>query len=272
VAWHTPFPDYTTQRPVAWGGQVNPQTCDDEAVWTAGCGGGFSPGFGGGGNVFVHRLNGTTGAIEDTVEVTGFGCSGFGASGGAVDTDGHFWIAHNGSGGKLGFVDGNTLATEVHDFPAGGFAGYGITVDNKGRPWVSSYGGDLGAGVFDPMTKSWQTVGGFASQGGIQQGEDGRIWVATVSGFGATNDQNGIVWVDDVNVTVGDYIPVQGGTVKGISLDVDGFVWAVTGTAYKIDTVDPYDVDGSYGGLSGPYTYSDMTGWGLQNSVCNPVG
>ena len=28
----------------------------------------------------------------------------------------------------------------------------------------------------------------------------------------------------------------------------------------------------SYNGLSGPYTYSDMTGWGLQNAACNPEG
>ena len=61
-------------------------------------------------------------------------------------------------------------------------------------------------------------------------------------------------------------------TIKGISVDVDGFVWAVTGSAHKITPDAPYAFDGSYTGLSGPYTYSDMTGWGLQNAAYNPAG
>ena len=144
-------------------------------------------------------------------------------------------------------------------------------MDTKGRPWVSSYGGNLGAAVFDPDSLAWQTVPGFASQGGIQQGEDKRIWVTTVAGFGGGLDQNGLVWVDPDMVTVGDSVAVPGGTVKGLSLDVEGFVWAVTGSAHKIDA-DSLQIESSYSGLSGPYTYSDMTGWGLQNAACNPEG
>jgi len=271
VAWYTPFPDYTTQRPVAWGGDVDPISCDDEALWTAGCGGGFTPGFGGAGNVYVHRLDGSDGTVLDTVEVQGFGCGGFGAYGGAVDSDGNFWISHNGSGGKLAVVYADTLQFQVWDVPGSGFAGYGITVDTAKRPWLSSYGGDLGAARFDPDTETWTTVPGFASQGGIQQGPDGRIWAATVSGFGASQDMNGIAWIDPETAQVGDFAAVGGGTVKGISLDIEGYVWAVTGVAHKIDPDSLVDV-GSYSGLSGPYTYSDMTGWGLQNNVCNPAG
>jgi hypothetical protein len=136
---------------------------------------------------------------------------------------------------------------------------------------VSSYGGDLGAGVYDPDTQQWTTVGGFASQGGIQQAEDKRIWVTTVGGFGATLDQNGVIWIDSDDITSGDAFAVPGGTVKGLSLDVEGYLWAVTGAAYKYDP-DSYQEVGNYGGLSGPYTYSDMTGWGLQNAACNPEG
>jgi hypothetical protein len=272
VAWHTPFPEWTTQRPIAWGGKINPSTCDDEVLWTAGCGGGFQPGFGGAASTTVVRMDGETGGILDTVEVAGFGCGGLGPYGGAVDGEGNFWIAHNGTGGKLARIDAETLGVEVHDFPGDGFAGYGIAVDNHGRPWVSSYGGDLGAGVFDPTTQQWATIPGFASQGGIQQGADGRIWSSTVSGFGGTNDQDGVVWIDDDTLSVGDFISVPGGTIKGISVDVDGFVWAVTGSAHKIHPDAPYDFDGGYSGLNGPYTYSDMTGFGLQNATCNPAG
>jgi hypothetical protein len=271
VAWFTDFPTYTTQRPVAWGGVIDPVTCDDKILWTAGCGGGFTEGFGGAGSVFAHRLDGATGAILDTVPVDGFNCSGFGAYGGAVDGEGNFWIGHNGSGGKLARIAGDSLAVTVYPYPGNNFAGYGITVDTKGRPWVSSYGGNLGAARFDPDTETWTTVAGFASQGGIQQAEDKRIWVTTVSGFGGGLDQNGLVWIDPESATVGDSVAVAGGTVKGLSHDIDGFVWAVTGTAYKIDSTSLQVVD-SYAGLSGPYTYSDMTGWGLQNNICNPEG
>src|SRR5690606_30969966 len=121
------------------------------------------------------------------------------------DSEGNFWIAHNGSGGKLGVVYADTLDTAVWNVPADGFSGYGITVDNAGRPWLSSYGGNLGAARFDPMTETWTTVPGFASQGGIQQGEDGRIWASTVSGFGGGQDQNGVVWIDADMATVGEY-------------------------------------------------------------------
>ena len=40
-------------------------------------------------------------------------------------------------------------------------------------------------------------------------------------------------------------------------------------TAYRFDP-DTLQVD-SYAGLIGPYTYSDMTGWGLLN-VAQPEG
>ena len=41
-------------------------------------------------------------------------------------------------------------------------------------------------------------------------------------------------------------------------------------TAYKID-VDNAMIASQYAGLTGPYTYSDMTGWAVQNNVgCKP--
>ena len=46
----------------------------------------------------------------------------------------------------------------------------------------------------------------------------------------------------------------------------------MTGSAYKFDPDAPYTQIGVYSGLTGPYTYSDMTGWGLQNATCNPAG
>ena len=57
VAWYTAFPEYTTQRPVAWtAGTLNPATCEyeDQKLWTSGCGGGQYPGYGGPGGIDVE--------------------------------------------------------------------------------------------------------------------------------------------------------------------------------------------------------------------------
>ena len=61
-------------------------------------------------------------------------------------------------------------------------------------------------------------------------------------------------------------------TPVGVSIDVEGFVWVVDqgGWAYKVDP-ETYQVVLQVTGLNQPYTYSDMTGAGL-NLVVNPPG
>lgn len=253
VAWHRDFPSYDAQRPVAWAGDVNPDSCDDELLWTSGCGG-----FGSG--IDVHVLNGATGETVDMVNIPELFCGGFGGYGGAMDPDGNFWIAMNGTGSYGLARVSPDMQVSLWAYPRD-LSGYGMTVDNKGRPWVSSYG-DVGVGRFDPDTETWSTAGTFRSQGGVQQGEDLRIWVAT-------EDPDGVVSLDPESLDLLDTLSVPGGTVKGISLDVDGYLWAVSGAAYQYDVRSLAEV-GAYSGLSGPYTYSDMTGWGLQNANCNP--
>lgn len=52
--------------------------------------------------------------------------------------------------------------------------------------------------------------------------------------------------------------------VAGVSVDFYGYVWFVDQqtSAWRVDTdAETWE---SYGGLNGPYTYSDMTGHGLQ--------
>jgi hypothetical protein len=57
----------------------------------------------------------------------------------------------------------------------------------------------------------------------------------------------------------------------GISIDFEGYVWAVASgsTASKIDPVTGQFW--TYNGLVGAYTYSDMTGYALSN-VGTPSG
>jgi hypothetical protein len=55
--------------------------------------------------------------------------------------------------------------------------------------------------------------------------------------------------------------------VHGVSVDFDGAVWGVsleTPRAYRVDPgTGTYD---TFTGLTGPYTYSDMTGYALAHA------
>ena len=263
VAWYTDFPDATVQRPVAWTtGTRDPTTCQyvDQKVWTTtGKNGGAGTCREGG--VWVHRLDGETGMVEDTIPVPEFTCAdvGFGPYGGAVDYQGNFWFQSY-ENDKLARVDFATLAVEIFDGQ-----GYGITVDTKGRVWMSN-----SITRFDYAAMTWATANASTS-GGIAQDLQGRIWAA---------GQNGVVWVDMETMAVGGTVTLPTppqlqfpprGQVKGVSVDIDGFIWAVQQDDTKAYKIDPntfaYEF---YDGLNGPYTYSDMTGGQISNIGCNP--
>jgi streptogramin lyase len=76
------------------------------------------------------------------------------------------------------------------------------------------------------------------------------------------------------NQILADAVPLPGCIEPvGVSIDVEGYVWVVdhrAQTAFKVDP-DTYETVLSVVGLSLPYTYSDMTGAGL-NLVVNPPG
>jgi streptogramin lyase len=61
-------------------------------------------------------------------------------------------------------------------------------------------------------------------------------------------------------------INIPGAAVPvGVSIDVDGFVWVVdqaANAAFKVNP-DTYQTVATTTGLNQPYTYSDMTGAGL---------
>ncbi len=269
VAWHTEFPT-TNQRPVAWiGGAVTPGTCDstDQKVWTVSSENpGLAPGIGGAGGVRVSLLNGDTGVVEDEVIVPQeeFVGGNLGAYGGAVDADGNLFFVHMGTvtiGPRLGRVEIDTMEYTTWELPAG-VASYGITVDHFGHVWLSSTFG-AGAARFQPETETWDTIGGFVSAGGLAEGPDNHMWISTTQGA---------VSVDIETLERGPtFIAQQGGESKGVSFDIDGYLWVVNEWAWKVDPATGLDV-GSYNGLTGPYTYSDMTGYALGNVICPPEG
>jgi hypothetical protein len=267
VAWYTDFPDWTTQRPVAWApGQFNDGTCSwsNEQVWTAGCANGFQPGFGDGFSR-VALVDGDTGAVIEKFELNGYPCNGFGPYGGAVDSTGNLWLTLN--NGALAFIDRQTLTHTVHDKPAD-VQSYGMTVDDKGRPWVTSYSATTGVARYDPLTKTWTSTGAVVGYGqsGITQGKDGRMWIA-----GFFNGSGGVAGFDPETLALVETIPSTCNG-KGVSVDGKGFLWCAGGSvAARIDLAAKTET--AYNGLNGAYTYSDMTGFGVANAVgCQPAG
>jgi hypothetical protein len=255
LAWYTEMP-YNAQRPMAWTvGTFNSTTCkyENQKAWTTG-------GVGGQPNsVVALRLNGDTGAIEQTIPVPEAGTPGAGPYGGAVDSQDNFWFhTRDVAPSILVRVDALTLAYTVHVVPDP-VAPYGITVDTSDRVWLAGYAG--GTGRFDPISGTWLTVP--ITGLGLQEDAKGRMWIAhypwdTIRGVHGLDVETmaEIKFIDMTAVTTDS---------RGISVDFKGNVWMVdqTANAFRIEPeAATWDI---YPGLTGPYTYSDMTGFGLSN-------
>ena len=256
VAWHTPMV-YQSQRPVAWGlGQFNEGTCtwDDEELWTSGTNNN--------GTIDIFVLDGDDGSTKEMIQVptggAGLQASFYGIYGAAVDGNGDMWGSQLGSSGKLIRVNREDMTYDIWDTPNDA-SWYGMTVDEDGMVWLCrNY-----VARFDPETESWTT----ASTGGYTGcmadiGEDGLLWQAS-SGV------NSVIGVNRDTLQVEAMWPAGG--AYGISIDFEGYVWAVANgsTVSKIDPVTGQYW--TYNGLVGAYTYSDMTGFAL-SSVGSPSG
>ncbi len=243
VAWHTPMA-YVSQRPAAWTqGTFNEDTCawENQKVWTSGVTNG-QPG------VTVHRLNGETGIVEDTVPIPNINNGYYGIYGTAVDKEGNMWGSQLGQA-SLVFVHHETLQVKTWPMVA---SGYGMTVGSSGYIWTCS----SNASRFDPLTETWQTlqVGG---SGGCMEDTNGTLYMS--------GGNNNIVAIDVETLQIKTTYQVPQ-YVHGISIDYYGYVWGVSmgAQAYRIDIANPGAFQ-TFNGLVGAYTYSDMTGIALSN-------
>ena len=250
IAWYQPFA-YQSQRPVAWGpGVFNNGTCqwEEEELWTSG---------NNGQGLDIMVLDGDDGMVKEMINVPvggGFGQANsdfYGVYGGAVDGDGNFWGSQLGTSGKLIKVYREDMTYEVYDTPSGPHW-YGMTVDSDGMVWLCS----STVGRFDPVSETWQTaqVGGWTGCM-ADAGENGLLWMANGSGVVGVNRDTLLVektW--------------NAGGSYGISVDFEGFVWAVANGS-TVSKIDPNSGQyWTYSGLVGAYTYSDMTGYALSNA------
>jgi streptogramin lyase len=262
VLWNQPLPASGTQgpRPVAWEGGKDPQDpCGVDTnprVWVGW--------FDGANTGHFRRLEGSTGATLDEVSVPNWSGMSWGPYGGAADADGDFWVTGWGTNAPAVQIDAETLAVDYHANPTGNSWFYGMALDANGQVWVGGCDGNVYN--FDGAWNNLGSAGGCLR--GVQVDREGRAWIAG-------NSMCRLVEVDTVTKTiVNANIALPGcSTPVGISIDVDGFVWVVdqgSNSAYKVNP-DTYQIELNVPGLVGPYTYSDMTGAGL-DLVTNPPG
>jgi hypothetical protein len=244
-AWHIPF-NYDSQRPVAWApGTWNSTTCEweNEMLWTAGRYGLV--------NTEVVLIDGDAGVVVDTVNIPGLKSDQYGLYGGAVDSEGNFWTTGWASGNHLVRVDIDTMAFTVWPGPSvvSSSHWYGMTVDTNGYVWNCA----SRVARFDPGTELWTVSNELPNWHAgcmADSNPNGLLWLGG----------NGVVGIDRNSFAIVHQWPTP--TSYGVSIDFFGYVWAVNGNgAHRVDPASGAIT--SYNGLTGAYTYSDMTGYAL---------
>jgi hypothetical protein len=268
VAWYAEFANQynaTVQRPVAWTqGTLNRATCewDDQKVWTVTGTGGATPGQCAGGPLSVHLVNGETGDVEQTTVLSEAvtTCGTLGAYSAAVDLEGDLWFHVHAQSGLV------EVELQTMDHAKYGKSQYGLTVDTSGRVWAA------GSGVayrHDPVLNQTDEVWLDTGFSGIAQDLQNRMWI----GSSDTSDPRLIGLDLDTMEEVENIDLPDTWYVKGVSVDVDGYIWVVHGNGTRAYRIDPDDFSTVfYEGLNNPYTYSDMTGGQIANVTCNPEG
>ncbi len=266
MIWHTDLPDAAQfpqgshgARATAWDGAEDPDSGLGGMVWTGTCNFDMT------GNVRIYKLNGDTGAIEDSLDVAGISC----AYGGAMDGRGNFWILDwlTTFSPVIVRIDMATFETES----VGINCGYGITADSQGRIWTGGMNmmGSPGSNCvdrYDPATGTLDslTINNAEFLRGIAVGvgkSEGYVWAA---------DTPGTVYQIDATdmAVVGSYSFGSGLEMIGAAVDYEGYVWTVSmaqNATFKYDPDTATHDTVTIG--TGPYTYSDMTGVQLKSVI-----
>jgi hypothetical protein len=132
---------------------------------------------------------------------------------------------------------------------------------------------DRSAAVYDVASGQWDFVstGNLSMRGVAVDGQDRAFFAVDATSTSGC----GVAVVDVMSRTVTEAaVEIPGCmTPVGVSVDVDGHVWVVDQTAnaaFKLNR-NSLELELMVPGLIGPYTYSDMTGAGLE-LVVNPPG
>ncbi|MBN1769712.1 MAG: hypothetical protein JXB32_00505 [Deltaproteobacteria bacterium] len=251
MIWNTTLPDAGSTSPIgaratAWDGTEDSYTGLGGHVWI----GALDTGG-------VFKLDGDTGAVAGRTHVTNM------PYGGAMDGAGNFWIV----GGmctvgscRIVRVNTTTLATTYFTVPCG----YGIAVDAFDRVWTS--GKTMTGSCVNRLNPSTGENVTYTSPGltkfyrGIAVDNAGSVWVASTTGS--------VVQVREADVTFVHEQHVGPEAVVGVAIDFEGNVWAVSQGGNAALKMHPatYAVE-SFAVGTGPYTYSDMTGYQLRTVI-----
>ena len=261
VLWYTAFPlanGYSGGvRPTAWEGVAqDPVTCETPVprLWVA-----YKDAQN---TAHFVRLKGDTGEVLDDVLRPNWSANSFGPYGGAVNSAGDLYAVGYDNEAAVR-IDATTLAiTELGQSP-GNFK-YGMGIDFNGNMWVGSFSGPHHMYFYDAQAAKWEGIGNGGNNGGgalgVQIDQAGRVW-------GAANGPCRLIEADVMTKQFLKTDIVLPGCSQpwGVSIDNEGYVWVVdkANKAYKVDP-DTYEIKLIVTGLINPYTYSDMTGQGLQ--------
>ena len=247
-------------RPTAWDADMNDPCVDTNArLWVGWYD--FPENTG-----RFRRLAGATGETLDETEVPDWDSIGdqtdYGPYGGAVDREGDFWVSGR-SPGPLIEIDHATLDIRRFEVPEG-TSPYGIAMDANGHPWMAGTDGNFVH--FDPDAEAFDVIDAGSRLRGLMVDANGFAWAAA-------NDPCGAVQLDvNTHELVNAAIELPGcDDPVGVSIDSDGFVWLPdrgADVAYKVEPTG-YASEVTVTPLIAPYTYSDMTGFGL-GLVTNP--
>lgn len=219
----------------------------------------------------VDRLEPIAGNKLEQIDLQG--CSPYGL---VLDQKGILWAQGVGCG-NLVRVDVNAKQITKYKPPNGGYGAYGINVDKYERIWLGgswNIGGQGGgAARFDPVANDWKVSAGCPGSSAIATSTDGFTYVAN-------DGQSAIGKIDSLDTTYKGAMSLMGGILgnqyrgpHGVALDYDGYVWGVNLGSSSVGKIDPKTMQlvGEIKVGSGPYTYSDMTGYTL-NYFTAPKG
>lgn len=257
LAWAEGQPNNPTDECILWFTKLTPGSLPRAAGFNAGLGetdtvvyvGLYS-------NREVVRLNAKTGAVMKTISTSPAMPYGL-----VIDKNGDVWV--RGAEGSLAVIQVNQGdQVKVFNGAKAPPCPYGIAADSAGRIYTA--GGSC-VSRFDPVTETWEKLDlraqGMQSGRGLAVDSKTGVWIADTS--------TGLYHVDGA----GAQMVYKGKTANlssnnvGAAVDFDNNPWVISqanSAAYKVDPSNYSTKQVSVG--SGPYTYSDMTGYQLRNA------
>ena len=192
----------------------------------------------------------------NTVQEVNLGARTYGL---VIDQKGIIWVAGRSPNALLRY---DPVSGQISQYsPPSGIIPYGISVDQLGKVWVGNFT-KAKMSRFDPDNNSWWEYNIPKRARGVAASNDGFVFLANDQSHNvAVFDATGPKFLYNISLGGGSKYPV------GLAMDFDGFLWAVNQQGVSASKIDYKNkqVIGEYPVGASPYTYSDMTGYALNN-------